>query len=208
MLYPSCEDQQCGPRSTNPCLTSHSARRQHATRPAAGKQRASPTRPDPPQPVPGPSVGFCIPSLFADQIIPFPQTPACCIHAPLSPPRPSPVSPRPPGGLTRTSERVRGTPIWDGAMGDRNPSRAACFEGCRRGGHRWRCKQPFQKQPTPTKQKGTICRRYGYTRSRAKTWPGNLSSLELGRRSRRSVEQRHDATKNDRHHLANAFIAS
>lgn len=187
------------------------ARRQHATRPAAGKQRASPTRPDPPQPVPGPSVGFCIPSLFALRRSdhPIPADPRL-LHP--RPPLPSPPQssqpPTPPGGLTRTSERVRGTPIWDGAMGHRNPSRAACFEGCRRGGHRWRCKQPVQKQPTPTKQKGTICRRYGYTRSRAKTWPGNLSSLELGRRSRRSVEQRHDATKNDRHHLANAFIAS
>lgn len=192
------------------------ARRQHATRPAAGKQRASPPRPDPPQPVPGPSVGFCIPSLFADQIIIHSRRPpACCIHAPLSLPGPSPVRlqpPSPPGGLTRTSERVRGTPIWDGAMADRNPCRAACFEGCRRGGHRWRCQlegsslsrsSPHRRNKKDQFADATdtraLAQKYGQAPS---------SNLESGRRSRRSVEQRRDATKNDRHNLANAFIAS
>lgn len=81
------------------------------------------------------------------------------------------------------------------------------------GGASWKeAAFPEAAHTDETKRNNLQTRRiHALSRNNMAWLPGTqqpLSSLESGRRSRRSVEQRHDATMNDRHHLANAFIAS
>jgi hypothetical protein len=195
--------------STNPRLTwaKRAGNTQHAQQ-HLGKQRASPTRPDPPPPVPGPSVGFAF--LLSPPIrtsCPFPQTPACCIHAPLSP-APVHQSSQPPGGLNQHQRAgPRDTDLGRGAMGDRNPCRVACFEGCQRGGNCWRrCQLESSKAAFPeaahtdeTKRNNLQTPRiHALSRKKYGQAPSRVSSLAP--RSRRSVDKRRDATKNARHH--------
>lgn len=166
-----------------PLLDLAQARRQHATRPAAGKQRASPTRPDPTRPSPSPAPRSAFAFLRSSPIrsSSIPADPRLLHPRPPLPPRPQSSQASAPEPPRRIDQDQRAGPR-DTDLGRGHGGSQSMPSGLfRRMSAGWSPlavpagrKQPFQKQPTPTKQKGPICRRYGHTRSRAKIWPGTL----------------------------------
>lgn len=188
------------------------ARRQHATRPAAGKQRASPTRPDPPQPVPGPSVGFCIPSLFADQIIHSRRPPRLLHPRPLSLPAPVQSAPDPPGRIDQdqrasgSSGHRSGTGPWRIAIHAERPVSKDAGGVVTAGGasersslsrsspHRRNKKEQF----ADATDSRALAQKYGPA-------PNSLSRVSSQADGRDDRWTKDTMRQNDRHYLANAF---